>query len=344
MRLAVAILISASLVTTVAAQPADPNKPEWAYAVPPPPPPRPANAPPAQRPPPDLTPLSIAGSKFQFTRNKVQGASDDGSRARVPPADWFPEEHPNPLPTIVALGDQSRGITACSLCHMPEGRGRTENGGVAGLTSEYFIEQMHNFASGARQSAESRKANAKSMAVYAKAMTEDEIKAAADYYAAIPWVTWTKVVETATSPKVESHNGLWVPLTGDQAGSEPLGARIIEVPADPEATELKRDPHSGYIAYVPVGSVAAGNALATGGGGKTLACTGCHGADLMGKGTAPGIAGRTATYTAQQLYDMQAGARNGAGDQLMKPVVAKLDGQDILNLSAYVASLPVPAK
>ncbi|MBV9549515.1 MAG: hypothetical protein JO256_07565, partial [Alphaproteobacteria bacterium] len=307
MRLAVAILVSASLVTTVGAQPADPNKPDWAYAVPPPAPPRPANAPPAERPPPDLTPLSIAGSKFQFTRNKVQGAADDGSRTRVQPADWFPEEHPNPLPPIVALGDQSRGITACSLCHMPEGRGRTENGGIAGLTSEYFIEQMHNFASGARQSAEPRKTNAKSMAVYAKAMTEDEIKAAADYYAAIPWVTWTKVVETTTSPKVESHNGLWIPLTGDRAGSEPLGARIIEVPADPEATELKRDPHSGYIAYVPVGAVAAGKALATGGGGKTVACTGCHGADLMGKGTAPGIAGRTATYTAQQLYDMQAG-------------------------------------
>ena len=343
MRLAVAILISASLVT-VAAQAADSNKPDWAYAVPPPPPPRSANAPPAERPPPDLTPLSIAGSKFQFTRNKVQGAADDGSRTRVQPADWFPDEHPNPMPPIVALGDQSRSITACSLCHMPEGRGRTENGAIAGLTSEYFIEQMHNFASGARQSAEPLKANARQMAVYAKAMTEDEIKAAADYYAAIPWVTWTKVVETTTSPKVESHNGLWVPLTGDKAGSEPLGARIIEVPADPEATELKRDPHSGYIAYAPVGAVAAGNALATGGDGKTLACTGCHGADLMGAGTAPGIAGRTATYTAQQLYDIQAGARNGAGDQLMKPVVAKLDGQDILDLSAYVASLPVPAK
>ena len=118
-----------------------------------------------------------------------------------------------------------------------------------------------------------------------------------------------------------------------------LGVRCF----DPEATELKRDPHSGYIAYVPVGAVAAGNALATGGGGKTIACTGCHGADLMG-GTAPSIAGRTATYIAQQLYDIQAGARNGAGAQQMKPVVAKLDGKDILDISAYVASLPVPAK
>jgi cytochrome c553 len=224
---------------------------------------------------------------------------------------------------------------------MPEGRGRTENGAIAGLTSAYFIEQMHDFASGARQSAEPRKANAKQMAAFAKAMTEDEIKAAADYYAAIPWVTWTKVVETTTSPKVESHNGLWVPITGAGAGTEPLGNRIIEVPVDHEATELKRDPHSGYVAYAPVGAVAAGKSLATGGGnGKTLACAGCHGADLMG-GTAPSIAGRTATYIAQQLYDIQAGARNGAGAEQMKPVVAKLDGKDILDLAAYVASLPV---
>jgi cytochrome c553 len=341
-RLAVALFIGVG-ISALAAQaadsdkPADPNKPDWAYAVPPPVP-APAN-PPGQRPAPDLTPLSIAGSKFHFTRNKVQGAADDGSRTRVQPADWFPEEHPNPIPPIVAMGDQSRGITPCSLCHMPEGRGRTENGAIAGLTSAYFIEQMHDFASGARQSAEPLKANAKQMANFAKAMTEDEIKAAADYYAAIPWVTWTKVVETTTSPKVESHNGLWVPLTGDKAGTEPLGDRIIEVPADPEATELKRDPHSGYIAYAPVGAVAAGRALATG-NGKTLACTGCHGADLMG-GTAPSIAGRTATYIAQQLYDIQAGARNGAGDAQMKPVVAKLDGKDILDLAAYVASRPV---
>ena len=339
---AAALLVCVS--SAALGQAVDPAKPEWAYAVPPPAPPRPANAAPAERPAPDLTPLSIAGSKFQFTRNKVQGAADDGSRARVQPADWFPEEHPNPIPPIVALGDQSRMITPCSLCHMPEGRGRTENGQVAGLTAEYFIEQMHDFASGARQSAEPLKANAKQMAVFAKNMTADEIKAAAEYYAAIPYVTWTKVVETTTSPKVESHNGLWVPLTGDKAGTEPLGNRIIEVPVDPEATELKRDPHSGYVAYAPIGAVAAGKALATsGGGGKTLACTGCHGADLMG-GTGPSIAGRTATYIAQQLYDLKAGARNGAGDEPMKPVVAKLDGKDILNLSAYVASMPVIKK
>ena len=82
----------------------------------------------------------------------------------------------------------------------------------------------------------------------------------------------------------------------------------------------------------------------TGGNGKTLICAGCHGTGLLGSGAAPGIAGRTASYIARQLYDIQAGARNGPGTQLMKPVAANLDGKDILDLAAYVASLPVPAK
>ena len=337
----VAVVLAVASVGVCAAQAADSNKPDWAYAVPPP---VPANAALGQRPPPDLSLLSIAGSKFHFTRNKVQGIADDGSRARVQPADWFPEEH-GVLPPLVALGDPGRGITACSLCHMPEGRGRSENAAVAGLPAAYFVEQLHDMRSGARQSAEPGKVNARQMADFAKSMTEDEIQAAADYYAAIPWVKWSRVVETATVPKTESLGGMWVPLTGAKAGTEPLGERIIEVPADPEATELRRDPHSGFIAYVPIGAVAAGQRLATSGGnGKTLACAGCHGAGLLGLGDTPEIAGRTASYIARQLYDIQAGARNGAGAQAMKPVVARLDGRDILDLAAYVASLPVPAK
>ena len=344
LKFAAAILVFA-LCGVLAAQAADSSKPDWAYAVPPPPASAaPAGTLPAQRPPPDLTLLSVAGSKFQFTRNKVQGIADDGSRTRVAPADWFPEEH-GAIPPLVALGDQGRGIVPCSLCHMPEGRGRTENAALAGLPASYFVEQLHDMQSGARQSAEPGKANAKQMANFAKAMTEDEIQASADYYAAIPWVKWSRTVETATVPKTESVGGMRVPLIGAQAGTEPLGMRIIEVPADPEATEVKRDPHSGFIAYVPMGAVAAGQRLATSGGnGKTMACAGCHGAGLVGLDSTPGIAGRTASYIARQLYDIQAGARNGAGAQLMKPVVAKLDGNDILDLAAYVASLPVPAK
>jgi len=39
-----------------------------------------------------------------------------------------------------------------------------------------------------------------------------------------------------------------------------------------------------------------------------------------------------------QLYDLQQGTRKGLWSDLMKPVVAKLSDDDILNLVAYAAS------
>jgi hypothetical protein len=39
------------------------------------------------------------------------------------------------------------------------------------------------------------------------------------------------------------------------------------------------------------------------------------------------------------MFDMQVGARNGVWADLMKPVVAKLTEEDLINISAYTASL-----
>ncbi len=120
---------------------------------------------------------------------------------------------------------------------------------------------------------------------------------------------------------------------------EPIGQRIVETSVDTARTSL-RDSHSGYVAYVPVGSVKKGEALVTtGGGGKTVQCSLCHGPDLKGAGNVPRIAGISAIYTVRQLFDMQSGARNGTGAQLMKPVVAKLSEDDMLTIAAYLASL-----
>jgi cytochrome c553 len=57
--------------------------------------------------------------------------------------------------------------------------------------------------------------------------------------------------------------------------------------------------------------------------------------------TAPALAGRSPSYLARQLYDFQQGARRGEMAAAMQPVVAKLTGADIVNLTAYLASLPV---
>jgi cytochrome c553 len=119
---------------------------------------------------------------------------------------------------------------------------------------------------------------------------------------------------------------------------EPIGQRIIEMPENLERTEL-RDSASGFVAYVPVGSIRKGEALiTTGGAGKTIPCAICHGADLRGLGPIPALAGRSPSYIVRQLYDIQHGVRDGSWTELMKPVVARLSEEDMVSIAAYTAS------
>ena len=175
------------------------------------------------------------------------------------------------------------------------------------------------------------------MSAFAKAMTDQEIQEAAEYFGAMKWTPWMEVVETEMVPKTHTSVGMYMPIPG--GGTERLGQRIIEVPIDPEGTEVLRNPRSGFRAYVPIGSVEKGKQLAAGGRGKTSACSLCHGVGLKGLGPVPGIAGRSPSYTVRQLYDMQQNTRNGAWTELMKPVVKNLSENDMLNLAAYTASL-----
>ena len=291
--------------------------PDWAYAIPAPPA---AGAPPAAAPP-DTSTKQIPGSTLTFTRQQIS----DG----FGPADWFPGDHPA-MPDIVAHGKRP-DVRACGLCHYPNGKGRQENAGVAGLPVSYFVQTMNDFKNGLRKSAEPRKSNTNLMIAYAKAMTPEEIRQAAEYFGAMPWTPWIKVVEAATVPKMVSRGGIWIPI--ENAGNEPIGVRIVETPENAERTEVLRDPRSGFIAYAPIGSVKKGEALA-----RTGECGVCHGLDLKGLGPVPGIAGRSPSYLARQLYDMQTGARRGEWADLMKPVVASLTSDDLVSISAYVAS------
>ena len=121
-----------------------------------------------------------------------------------------------------------------------------------------------------------------------------------------------------------------MPLEGAEAGKEPIGQRIIEVPENTEQTERLRNPRSGFIAYVPPGSIKKGQALVTTGANKTVQCAVCHGADLQGLGPVPGIAGRSPSYMVRQLFDMQQGTRKGEWSHLMKSVVEKLTPEDMI--------------
>jgi cytochrome c553 len=239
------------------------------------------------------------------------------------------------MPPIVANGSQPNAM-ACSFCHYPNGKGRPENAGVSGLPVEYFIQTMNDFKNGLRSSADPRKKNTANMIRFAKNMTDDQIREAAEYFAKIPWTPWIKVVETKTIPKNETSVGMYLPLEGNE--TEPLGHRLIEMPVKPEDTEALRDPRSGFIAYAPIGSIHKGELLVTRGEGKTTPCGVCHGTDLKGMGPVPGIAGRSPSYIARQLYDIQQGTRKGTWSELMKPVVTNLTNDDLIDIAAYTAS------
>jgi cytochrome c553 len=327
----VASLIGTSTADAQQQQAAPP--PPWAYGFATPPAASTAGAPAGQPgrgggggggAPPDTTRRSLPGSTASFTLAQVR----DG----FGPADWFPGDHPA-MPPIVSQGRRDAMITACSLCHYPNGKGRPENAAVSGLPFGYIVQAMTDFKGDARKSSDPRKTNTNRMIAFAKGMTDEEIKAAATYFASMKWTPWIKVVETDSAPKTRIAGGLFVAIEGADAGKEALGQRIIETPENAEATEALRNPRSGFVAYVPKGSVKQGEALATRG-----QCALCHGPNLEGIGPVPGIAGRSPTYMVRQMYDMQHGVRSGVWSELMKRVVAPLSVDDMLNLAAYAAS------
>jgi len=313
------------------AQPKHASPPYWAYAV---------DSPPddsgTQTKPPDDAPQHVPGSAAAFTLTQI------GDYFTAP--DWRPDGHPA-MPEVVAHG-RKPDVIACGYCHLPNGQGRPENSGLAGLPVGYIVQQMADFKSGARKSSEHKQLPIAMMIGVASNANESEIQAAADYFSKLKPRPWIRVVETRTVPK--THVAGWMLVADGKGGMEPIGPRIIETPENLERTEL-RDDASGFIAYVPAGSINKGKTLVTAGGnGKTLACAICHGADLKGSGDVPPIAGRSPSYIVRQLYDIQNGARAGLAAQAMQAPVAKLTVDDMVAIAAYTASLrpslePVPA-
>ena len=112
----------------------------------------------------------------------------------------------------------------------------------------------------------------------------------------------------------------------------------LEIPEDLERTKL-RDDASGFVAYVPPGSVARGERLVREGRAGGVPCTVCHGEDLRGLGPMPALAGRSPSYLARQLYDLRTGRRDGAWSALMDAAVAGLTEAELVDMVAYLASL-----
>ena len=257
--------------------------------------------------------------------------------------DWFPGDHPAMSP-IIKNGPASlmseRG-RACGSCHLPNGKGRPENAPTAGQPAGYTVQQLRDFRDGKRYTSDPRKSNTNTMIALAKAMSDDEMRQSAEYFAAMPWTPWIRVVEADTIPEMHLEAGNMY-VAANTGKMEPLAGRIVEAPEDEHQANVLRNPHSSWVAYVPVGSLAKGKTLVTTGGGKTTACGTCHGADLMGLADFPGIAGRSPSYMMRQLWDMKRGTRNGQWAAVMKPVIANLTADDMRDIVAYLASITPP--
>ncbi|MFA6114000.1 MAG: c-type cytochrome [Sphingomonas sp.] len=305
--------------------PVDAGPPVWAY---------PGNVPGAAQPPQDADEkLRVPDSTVSFARKELRNLF------AVP--DWYPGDHPA-MPDVVVHG-RAPGVRACGFCHLPSGDGRPENAPLAGLPESYIVQQMADFKSGARTSSVPHRLPTDWMAEIGKVTTDGEVRSAAAYFARLPLRSHLSVIETPTVPRTVAKGWLLTPVP--DGGTEPLGDRIVETPADLERFE-QRDAHVPILAYVPPGSIARGKALANGDDTRGIpACAACHGDDLGGTDAIPSLAGKSPSYVVRQLYDFRSGARSGPSAEPMKPVVAPMSQADMLNLAAYLASLkPKPAK
>ncbi len=291
--------------------------PTWAYPV------AGATIPGTESPPDDGSPRYVPGSAVALTQKQFEAHV-------TPAADWHPDEHPA-MPVIVSVGREPQ-VWACAYCHLPNGAGRPENASLAGLTPAYIKQQLAEFRNGNRKGSEPKRAPQNFMIALAGALTEDEAAQAAAYFASLKPGSFVKVIEADTVPRSYVAGAMLAKLPS--GGTEALGNRIIEMPDELGRAE-NRDSRTPYVAYVPLGSIAKGEALAT--SGTAFRCTICHGADLRGIGDMPRLAGRSPSYLIRQLYDYKSGARTG-GSGLMKVVVAGLSQEDMVALAAYISS------
>ena len=316
--LAIAVVAAASVGLHSQQQPSAPasarpsppqREPAWAFPVQ-------AGSLPAEAP----EAKSVEGSTKKYTPQEIDNL--------LSPPDWFPEAH-KPAPGIVQKGHGA--ALACGSCHLMSGLGHPESADLTGFTADYIVQQMLDFKNGTRK-------DYARMNGISKEVSDQEAREAAEWFASLSRKKWSRVVEAAMVPKTFVGQGR-MRFADPKGGMEPIGNRIITVPEDQEKARM-RDPRSGFVSYVPPGSINKGKALAeTGGRNKTIACTICHGDGMKGLANVPRIAGLHPIYVARQLHLFKDGDRNGPDAALMKKPVMQLTNDDILNISAYVGSL-----
>lgn len=267
--------------------------------------------------------MRVPGSTRSYTSDELDGNF-------VAP-DWFPQDHP-PAPHVVLFG--RKPAWACGACHYPNGEGDTASPTLAGLPKAYIIEQIKAFRDGQRSPPDP------SMAEEARNLNNADLQQAADYFSSLKLPPIRRVVETATVPR--THWDIFVHAPDRDGAREPIGERIIEISNDQKLYNLG-DERTGFVAYVPPGSIEAGEKIAANGTGVAPACESCHGArlqgaDLAGIGIAPPLAGRSPTYIVKELILFRLGKRTNPGAAPMRAEVSQLPLKDMIDVAAYAAS------
>jgi cytochrome c553 len=296
-----------------------PGPPAWAYPI----------NPPATNPPPTVehTLRHVQGSRAVYTTAQV------GDLFVAP--DWHPEDHP-PAPAVVTRG-RPPDVYPCGHCHRLTGSGGPENARLAGLPAAYILQQLADYRHGLRTTAVANRVPQSYMIRIAKALTPQEMTAAAEYFSALTPQDTIRVIEAAEVP--HTHVEGWRLAVEAGAGREAIGQRIVEFPDVPEDFE-SRDTRATFTAYVPPGSLARGKLLVNSGGrAVSVACIICHGPQLQGLGVAPPLAGRSPSYLVRQLYEIQVGIRAGPNAAPMKAAIAALTPDDLIAVAAWAASL-----
>ena len=277
--------------------------------------------------PDSVTLLRLPHSTRAFTRAQVKDL--------FTAVDWYPASHPA-MPPVVATGRRPE-VYACGYCHLPAGGGRPENASLAGMPADYIVRQVQAFKSGERRNAfKGPHAPFDYMTRVAKNATDDEVARAAEYYATLSPRRRVRVVEMNRVPRTYVVGALHAVSPGKQR--EAIAGRIIEVPDNQERFAL-RDERSGFVAYVPPGSISRGRAMSEQGVGGAAPCETCHGESLRGGPIGPPIAGQFPSYVMRQLVAFRSGARAGSAAMPMQAMTAALSTDELVALSAYVGSL-----
>ncbi|WP_242523141.1 c-type cytochrome [Thiocystis minor] len=108
---------------------------------------------------------------------------------------------------LAILGDSERGIEPCALCHQANGGGSEAIGAsrLAGMDARYLTRQIENFKNGHRPHSV--------MQPWAERLTDAEIVALSEYFAALPPATNAKVPDG-----MDLKAGEWLALDGDWSG------------------------------------------------------------------------------------------------------------------------------